>query len=103
MIKWLKIYLKEILILQLNLDIDINNSFLVINNIELPSEIKKEYQKTVDILVTINDNIITALEFNRSKYNSIKTRNVIYFGKLYGVSLKEGENIKELKNYINWI
>lgn len=88
--------LKEFLILELDLDINPKDSVLEINNVELPSDVKKEYKKTVDILVTIN-NIITDLEFNREPYSSIKHRNVLYFGKIYATSLKEGEKPEKLK------
>ena len=88
--------LKEFLILQFDLDMPIDDTLITINNVELPDDIIKEYKKTIDILVYLDDEVIANIEANRSLYKNVKQRNCVYFGKLYGLSLKEGEKPSSL-------
>ena len=53
-----------------------------ISNNELLKENIKEYKKTIDILVILNDTIFIDIEINRSNFERVKLRNTIE-GELY--------------------
>ena len=89
--------LKEFLILELDLNMNPIDTKIFINDVVLPSKINKEYQKTVDILVFLDDDIITNIETNRSPYENVKQRNCVYIGKICGTVLKEGDKPSKLK------
>lgn len=102
MIKAIFIYdpnwLKEFILLQLPIELDFNTTKLVILNSEFPVYNKREYKKTVDIIVSLNDYIYVNLEINREKFNYIKKRNYIYKNKMIDLSIQSGEKIKKLEN-----
>ena len=88
---------KEFLILETNLDLDIESTSISLLNSELPKGIIKEYQKTIDIFVSLNDNTRIDVELNNATYNDLLSiRNSLYESKLFSMSLESGESIKEL-------
>ena len=90
---------KEFLILETNLDLDIKSTSISLLNNELPKGIIKEYQKTIDIYVSLNDNTRIDVELNNASYNDLLSiRNSLYESKLFSMSLESGESIKELAN-----
>ena len=64
---------------------------------ELPIEKKNEYQKTVDILIVINEKIFIDIEMNRSKFKNVIERNIEYRNKLSNIIFEKGTSIKDLK------
>ena len=90
-------FLKDFLIEELNLDMDKNETKITVSNVELPKDIQKEYQKKVDIIIYLDENVIVNVEANTNKFKNIKRRNFIYMAKLYGLTLKKGEKIKKLE------
>ena len=70
--------LKDFLISVLKLDMDPNQTNIIIENSELTKTIRKEYHKTVDILVVLNKKITIDVELNSSNYYAIKYRNALY-------------------------
>ena len=87
--------LKKFLLTELNLDMKPEETTIDISNNELLKELNTEYQKTVDIIVYLNNEIITNIESNKSAFNDIKDRNYFYFAKLHTLVLKEGDNPKK--------
>ena len=74
--------LKKFLIDVLKLDINPNLATIIIENNELTKSREKEYQKNVDIYVSINNNLRIDIEVNSEKFSSIKARNVLYLNKI---------------------
>ena len=74
--------LKKFLIDVLKLDINPNLATIIIENNELTKSREKEYQKNVDIYVSINNNLKIDIEVNSEKFSSIKARNVLYLNKI---------------------
>ena len=91
--------LKRFVISVLKLEIDSSDTDLEITKNELLKENIKEYQKRVDILVILNDNIHIDIEINRSNFEKSKFRNSLYWDKLYTTLLETGEKASELKNF----
>ena len=90
-------FLKDFLIEELSLDMDKNETKITVSNVELPKDIQKEYQKKVDIIIYLDESIIVNVEANTNKFKNIKRRNFIYMAKLYGLTLKKGEDVKKLE------
>ena len=90
--------LKKMLISVLRLDLDPNLTKIDLLNVELPKDIKKEYKKSVDILVFLSPNHTISVEVNRSKFDDVKRRNLMYFAKIYSLSLNTGEKHTSLKD-----
>ena len=90
--------LKEFIISQIDIDLDPKQCKIELLNSELPKENKKEYRKTVDIYVKINDYLYVNLEVNREYFRDVKGRNILFTDKLYSMMLEQGENTKELNN-----
>ena len=61
--------LKEFLILETGLDLDVNETKLRVLNNELSKENMKEYKKTIDIYVVLNDKVNINVELNDSNFN----------------------------------
>ncbi len=104
--KFLKVFfyrnidlLKELIISILDLKLDINKTKLKMLNTMLPPSSLKEYLKTVDFIVLLNDNVIVNLEFNNMSFTKVKSRNYIYFCKLITTLLKSGNKNNSLMNY----
>ena len=92
--------LKEFIIYQLDMNLNSNECKIELLNSELPKENKKEYKKTVDIYVSINNYIYTNIEVNREYFKDVKGRNMLFADKLYSMMLKQGKNISELNKKI---
>ena len=90
-------FLKDFLIEELTLDMDKDETKITVSNVELPKDIQKEYQKKVDIIIYLDDTTIVNVEANTNKFKNIKRRNFIYMAKLYGLTLKKGEDVKKLE------
>ena len=73
--------LKKFVISVLKLDIDESYTDIEVTKNELLKENIKEYQKRVDILVILNDNIYVDIEINRSSFEKSKFRNSLYCDK----------------------
>ena len=92
-------FLKEFLILELNLDIKPDKTTIDITSEEYPVDKIDDRIFRIDILVYLNNNIITNIEANSKNYNEVLFRNLIYVAKLVGIKLlKKGEDIKKLKS-----
>lgn len=90
--------LKKLILSLIEPDIDPDECRIEILNNELPKDIMKEYQKVVDIYVLINGIFYVNLEINRSYYNNVKYRNLVYDNKNFGMLLEKGTNPRELAN-----
>ena len=91
--------LKKFVISVLKLDIDESYTDIEVTKNELLKENIKEYQKRVDILVILNDNIYVDIEINRSSFEKSKFRNSLYCDKLYTTLLETGEKASFLKKF----
>ena len=89
--------LKEFLKVMLPLDISIDDKITLLDS-EMPVTNKNEYQKTVDILVVINNKIYIDIEMNRSKFESVLERNIRYMNIISNRIFEKGESIKDLKD-----
>ena len=92
--------LKDFILSVLEIDIDRDKCKIRLLNNELPIENYKEYKKTVDLNIVLNDDIFIEIEINRSDFNKVKRRNFIYQNKMYSMILKKGDNPKNLDNII---
>ncbi len=79
----------------LGINIDINN--LSFERNELLKEKKKEYNKSVDILLKINKYTVIDIELNSTSFEKCKDRNIAYVDKLYGTIFEKGN--KSLDKY----
>ena len=91
--------LKKFIISVLKLDINPNLASITIENCELPKSTKREYRKTVDILVTINNNMSIDIEINSSRFEDIKYRNTLYLEKIMTNKIESGLENKGMFNY----
>jgi len=92
--------LKKFLILELELELNPNECEIILENSELPKENFKEYNKTIDIYVKIDKNIYVDVEINRSNFNRVKLRNIMYIDKIHSLMLESGDNPALLKEKI---
>ena len=91
--------LKEFLILETGLRLNPDSTKITILNGELPKENYKEYKKTVDIYISLNDKICINVELNNGPFNEVTSlRNELYASKLFSLMLEKGENARKLKN-----
>jgi len=91
--------LKEFLILETGLRLNPDNIKITILNGELPKENYKEYKKTVDIYISLNDKICIDVELNNGPFNEVTSlRNELYASKLFSMMLEKGEKARKLKN-----
>ena len=97
--------LKEFLICVLKLNVEPDDADIILENVELTKTIKKEYKKTVDILVTLNNKISKQgisidVEVNSSRFEDIKFRNVLYHQKIVTTHIESGMDIKNIDKYL---
>lgn len=90
--------LKRFLNVTLDLRLDLKTSKITLLNNELPKENIKEYQKTIDIYVVLNETIYVDIEINRSNFEKVKLRNYLYDNKLFSMLLETGDTSENLKN-----
>ena len=89
--------LKEFLILETSLDLDPKETSITLLNNELSKENKNEYKKTIDIYISLNDNVNINCELNNSNFNeAYSLRNGIYESKLFSMMLEKGEKPKDI-------
>lgn len=91
--------LKKLLISVLKLDMNPDLSTLRFLNTELPKSRKKEYRKTVDILVSIDDKKVIDVEINTENYNDIKARNTLYIEKIISMGIEKSTTYQDMSNY----
>jgi len=90
--------LKKFLIKVLELDISEDECSITFINTEMPKARKKEYKKTIDLNVILNNNLYIDIEVNRNAFNRVKFRNSLYQSKLHTLLLEEGEKPDKLKD-----
>lgn len=84
--------LKEFLILETGLDLNPNETEITLLSNELPKRNFKEYKKTIDIYVSLNDKININIELNNSDFNDyLIVRNELYVSKLFTLMFKSGD------------
>jgi len=93
--------LKRFLISVLHLDIEPYECNVTMHTKELPLTHYKEYKKTVDINVEINDKIFINIELNKTSFNKVRRRNHLYHNKVVSLTLKKGDKIEILKEMLN--
>ena len=88
--------LKKFIISQIKdiVDLDYDTAKMTINNVELGKSNYKEYNKTLDTYVVLNDNIHVDLEYNTSPYSVVQKRNKQYLNKLANIILETGDKRK---------
>lgn len=91
--------LKKFLICVLKLDMNPQTSHILIENTELPKSIRREYRKTVDILVVLNGTKTIDVELNSSTFNEIKYRNALYIEKIMTTNLEQGTSKEDMSKY----
>ena len=91
--------LKRFLITVLDLDLNPDRSTINILNSDLPKSKLNEYNKTVDIVVSINNNNIINVELNGESYKSIKDRNLLYQNKIQTLFIETGTKYNDFSNY----
>ena len=88
--------LKEFLILETDLKFKLEETSIRVLNNELTKSNDKEYKKTIDIFICLNDKVNIDVELNNSNYNDvISFRNELYSSKIFSMSVEKGEKIKE--------
>ena len=93
--------LKRFLISVLHLDIEPYECNVTMHTKELSLTHYKEYKKTVDINVEINDRIFINIELNKTSFNKVRRRNHLYHNKVVSLTLKKGDKIEILKEMLN--
>lgn len=88
--------LKDFILSQIDLDVDRDNCNISLLDSELTKYRYNEYQKTVDILVKLNNNIYINIEINREYYRDVANRNFLFGNKIQTMMFKKGENINNL-------
>ena len=91
--------LKQFLISVLELNINPEKANIEIIGNELVKRKKKEYHKTVDMLVQINNNLNIDIEINTERFNSIKERNTLYLQKISVDTIESGNTYKSMAKY----
>ena len=84
--------LKEFLILETGLSLNPHDTSIRILTNELPKNKIKEYKKTIDIYVNLNDRININCELNNSSFNDyLSVRNELYTSKLFSLMFESGD------------
>ena len=91
--------LKQFLISVLELNINPEKATIEIISNELTKSNRKEYHKTVDMLVQINNNLNIDIEINTERFNSIKERNTLYLQKISVDTIENGNTYKSMAKY----
>ena len=88
--------LKEFLKVTIPININDDDSINLLDS-EIPTSSKDEYQRTVDILVVINNNIYIDIEMNMTKFEYVSEHNFSYGDIILVRVIEKGENINNLK------
>lgn len=89
--------LKDFILSQIGLEIEDGMCKIELLDSELVKDKIDEYQKTVDIYVTIN-NIYINIEINREYFKNVEKRNFVFADKLHTMMLKRGDDIRTIDN-----
>lgn len=92
---------KMFIISVVHLELEDSKVNMEIKNNELPISNYREYKKVIDFNVDINKNILLNIELNKSYFKNVKFRNHYYKAKKISMNLKQGEDIKRLKELKN--
>lgn len=92
---------KMFIISVVHLELSKEDISIKIKNTELPVTHYKEYKKTIDFNVDINKNILLNIELNKSYFKNVKLRNHFYKSKKISMNLKQGDDVKKLKELKN--
>ena len=76
----------------------INDSYLIFLDKELIKCNIKEKGKTLDLVVSIGDNLIINIEINRSKYEIVKTRNDFYLERLDTMQVEVADKYRNIED-----
>ena len=90
--------LKKFILLQISELIDPDICTITLLNNELNKDKNKEKKKTLDIYVTINDNIFVDIEVNTERFKDIEGRNILFLNKLHTLIFKSGTNYKTIND-----
>ena len=88
---------QEFLIKVADINID-NDSYLIFLDKELIKCNIKEKGKTLDLVVSIGDNLIINIELNRSKYEIVKTRNDFYLERLDTMQVEVADKYRNIED-----
>ena len=88
---------QEFLIKVADINID-NDSYLIFLDKELIKCNIKEKGKTLDLVVSIGDNLIINIEINRSKYEIVKTRNDFYLERLDTMQVEVADKYRNIED-----
>lgn len=91
--------LKEFLICVLRLEMNPKMADILIKNTELPKTNRREYRKTVDILVVLDETKTIDVELNSSTFDEIKYRNALYIEKIMTADIETGTKLRDMANY----
>lgn len=91
--------LKDFLVSVLRLELNPKESELIIENSELTKSVRREYRKTVDILVLLNGTKTIDIELNSSTFNEIKYRNALYIEKIMTTGIESGTSNRSMSDY----
>ena len=92
---------KMFIISVVHLEIPDDEVSMEIKNTELPVSHYSEYKKVVDFNVDINKNILLNIELNKSYFKNVKFRNHYYKAKKISMNLKQGDDVKRIKELKN--
>ena len=85
--------LKEFLILETGLNLNPLETSITLLNTELMKDRVKEYKKTIDVYVILNDVISINCELNHSNFNDyLMIRNELYASKLFTNMFEKGDS-----------
>ena len=90
--------LKKFILLQISELIDPDICTITLLNNELNKDKNKEKKKTLDIYVTINDNVFVDIEVNTERFKDIEGRNILFLNKLHTLIFKSGTNYKTIND-----
>ena len=88
--------LKEFLKVTIPININDDDNINLLDS-EIPTSSKDEYQRTVDILVVINNKIYIDIEMNMTKFEYVSGRNFSYGDIILARVIEKVENISNLK------
>ncbi len=91
--------LKSFILSQLEFDLKEDECKIELLDSEIPKSNKREYQKTVDIYVKIDD-IYVNIEVNREYFKDVERRNFIFADKLNAMLLESGQTTKDISDKV---
>ena len=89
-------FTKKLLNYSLPININKNNKITVLGNELIKSKLD-DYHSTADLFFKVNNDVYVSFEMNTEYFEDVKYRNFMLLNKQYVSVLKQGENIKKLK------